>query len=78
MIGDAITAHEGIRMISFTDSTAVGKHIMSRGSDTMKRVTLELGGKGPLIVLDDGDVDKAVALTAKFGLYHAGQSCLRP
>ena len=76
--GDALTGHEGIRKIAFTGSTAVGKRIQQRGSENMKRVTLELGGKGPLIVFDDGDVDKAVEKAAQFGLWNAGQFCGAP
>src|SRR5579864_4598749 len=58
--GKAIVAHPGIDKIAFTGSTAVGKEIMRGASDTLKRVTLELGGKSPNIVFADADVDSAV------------------
>lgn len=70
--GEALTGHEDIRMIGFTGSTAVGKRIMSRASVNVKRVSLELGGKGPIIVFDDGDINKAVEKTAYFGLWNSG------
>src|ERR1017187_8096236 len=56
--GKAIVAHPGIDKIAFTGSTAVGKEIMRGAADTLKRVTLELGGKSPNIVFADADVDR--------------------
>ena len=76
--GDALTGHEGIRKIAFTGSTAVGRRIMSRASNDFKRVTLELGGKGPAIICNDGDVDKAVKKVTEFGLWNSGQFCGAP
>src|SRR5579864_1270319 len=58
--GKAIVAHPGIDKIAFTGSTVVGKEIMRGAADTLKRVTLELGGKSPNIVFSDADVDGAV------------------
>src|SRR3954470_3662557 len=58
--GKAIVAHPGIDKIAFTGSTAVGKEIMRGAAETLKRVTLELGGKSPNIVFGDADVDNAV------------------
>lgn len=74
-VGDALTSHPGVDKISFTGSTAVGRRIQSRAAETFKRVTLELGGKGPAIVRPDADI----ALTA-YGvlwgfLLNAGQAC---
>src|SRR5580698_7829140 len=58
--GQAIVAHPGIGKIAFTGSTAVGKEIMRGAADTLKRITLELGGKSPNIVFADADIDSAV------------------
>jgi aldehyde dehydrogenase (NAD+) len=73
--GGALVAHPGVDKIAFTGSTEVGKIIMKNAAATMKRVTLELGGKSPNIVLDDCDLDAAVA-GSHFGLYfNQGQCC---
>ncbi len=67
-----------IRKVSFTGSTAVGKHLTRLCADDLKRTTMELGGHGPVIVFDDVDVD-AVAETAALGKYrNAGQVCVSP
>jgi acyl-CoA reductase-like NAD-dependent aldehyde dehydrogenase len=58
--GDALVKHPKVNKIAFTGSTAVGKQIMKEAANTMKRVTLELGGKSPNIVLPDADLDKAI------------------
>ena len=58
--GNAIVRHPGIDKIAFTGSTAVGQSIMQEAANTMKRVTLELGGKSPNIILPDADLDKAI------------------
>lgn len=58
--GDALIRHADVNKIAFTGSTAVGKHIMRTAADTMKRVSLELGGKSPNIVFPDADLSKAV------------------
>src|SRR5690242_18013862 len=73
--GKAIVAHPGIDKIAFTGSTAVGKEIMRGAADTLKRVTLELGGKSPNIVFADSDIDNAVkgAITGIF--YGKGEVC---
>lgn len=73
--GNALVSDDRIDMISFTGSTAVGKLIMSRASATLKKCTLECGGKSPNIVLEDADLGMAVdgALYAVF--YHQGQCC---
>src|SRR6266849_3507944 len=74
-IGRAIVRHPGIDKIAFTGSTSVGKEIMRSAADTMKRVTLELGGKSPNIVFADADIDSAVkgAITGIF--YGKGEVC---
>ncbi|MCI4060596.1 aldehyde dehydrogenase family protein, partial [Bacillus cereus] len=58
--GNALVEHPGVDKISFTGSTAVGKQIMKKAADTMKRLTLELGGKSPNIILPDADLSKAI------------------
>ncbi len=76
VVGAEFTASPDIAKISFTGSTAVGKSIMRAGAETMKRVTLELGGKSPTIILDDADLDTAVALTIQGGMNNNGQACV--
>lgn len=77
-IGDAFTAHAIPRMISFTGSTAVGRHVaeLAASSPAIKRLALELGGNSPFVVLDDADLDQAVpaAVTSRF--LHQGQICM--
>jgi acyl-CoA reductase-like NAD-dependent aldehyde dehydrogenase len=68
--------HRGIDKISFTGSTEVGKHIIASGADTMKKVTLELGGKSPTIIFPDADLDKAVAAATTGFSIAAGQGCV--
>ena len=60
--GEAITSHGGVDKIAFTGSTAIGMHIMKNShEENLKRLTLELGGKSANIIMDDADVDAAVA-----------------
>ncbi len=75
-LGGALTAHPDVRKVSFTGSTATGKKVMQSASDSIKRLTLELGGNDPAIVLDDAD-PKAIAPSV-FGAAFAnnGQVCL--
>jgi aldehyde dehydrogenase (NAD+) len=75
VVGNAITRSPAVDKISFTGSTAVGKLIMKNAADTMKRVTLELGGKSPLIVMDDADLERAVEFAVLVGFQNSGQSC---
>lgn len=78
VVGTELTENPGIAKISFTGSTAVGKSIAKRAVDTMKRITLELGGKSPNIILDDADLDKAIPM-AVYGAYmNSGQACIAP
>jgi aldehyde dehydrogenase (NAD+) len=74
-VGRAMVKHLGIDKIAFTGSTAVGQEIMRSAADTVKRITLELGGKSPNIVFADSDVDNAVkgAITGIF--YGKGEVC---
>jgi len=73
--GKAIVAHPGIDKVAFTGSTAVGKEIMRGAADTLKRVTLELGGKSPNIVFADADVDSAVKGAINGIFYGKGEVC---
>lgn len=74
-IGPYMTEHPGIDKIAFTGETETGKDIMARASGTLKRVTLELGGKSPNIVFDDCDLDGAVDGSLYGIFYNTGQSC---
>ncbi|AQZ96356.1 NAD-dependent succinate-semialdehyde dehydrogenase [Halopseudomonas phragmitis] len=75
-IGGELTASADVRKLSFTGSTPIGKLLMAQSADTLKKVSLELGGNAPFIVFDDADIDRAVegALIAKFR--NAGQTCV--
>ncbi len=74
--GAAITAHAGVEKVAFTGSTEVGKEIVRASADNLKKVTLELGGKSPVLIFDDADLDKAI-LMASLGIFvHSGQGCV--
>ncbi|ANB61329.1 aldehyde dehydrogenase family protein [Anoxybacteroides amylolyticum] len=74
-VGNYLVEHPLVDKVAFTGSTPVGKDIMEKASKTLKRVTLELGGKSPNIVFEDADIDAAVD-GALFGMfYNTGQSC---
>jgi betaine-aldehyde dehydrogenase len=75
VVGNEIASHPEVDMISFTGGTKTGKHIMKTAADTMKKVSLELGGKSPNIIFADADFETAVDY-ALFGIYAgAGQVC---
>lgn len=76
IVGDVINHHPDIAKISFTGSTAVGKHIIESGAQTLKRVTLELGGKSPTVILNDADIQQAVPLALAAGFMNSGQACV--
>ncbi|MDQ1011818.1 acyl-CoA reductase-like NAD-dependent aldehyde dehydrogenase [Streptomyces sp. V4I23] len=73
--GNALVEHPGVAKIVFTGSTRVGKQIMAKCADRVKRVTLELGGKSPNIVFADSDLDAAAAATPMSFLDNCGQDC---
>jgi len=75
VIGDALVAHPGIDAISFTGSEAVGRQLAERAATTGKKIQLEMGGKNPQVVLDDADLDQAVALCAQSAFHSTGQRC---
>jgi aldehyde dehydrogenase (NAD+) len=73
--GGALVDHPGVDKIAFTGSTAVGQEIMRRAASTLKRVTLELGGKSPNIVFADADLDLAVRGASNGIFYNKGEVC---
>ncbi|MBI1622676.1 aldehyde dehydrogenase [Aquamicrobium zhengzhouense] len=75
-IVEALIAHPAVRRVNFTGSTRAGKVIASICAQHLKRSLLELGGKAPLIVLDDADTDEAVAAAAYGAFFHQGQICI--
>lgn len=75
-IGAAFTASPSVRKLSFTGSTRVGKLLMSQCGDTVKKVSLELGGNAPFIVFDDADADAAVAGLMVSKYRNTGQTCI--
>jgi len=75
-IGDAMTASTTVRMLSFTGSTRVGKLLMGKAANTVKKVALELGGNAPFIVFEDADLESAVAGVVASKLRNGGQSCI--
>ena len=75
-VGDALTRHPDVAKVSLTGSTATGKLIARNGVDTMKRVTLELGGKSPTVILEDADIEQAVPFAVQAGLFNNGQACI--
>jgi len=75
-IGEEMTANPTVRKFSFTGSTAVGKQLMRQCADTVKKVSLELGGNAPFIVFDDADIDAAVAGTIASKYRNTGQTCV--
>jgi len=78
VVGTELTNNPDVAKISFTGSTAVGKLIAKNAVDTMKRVTLELGGKSPNIILDDADLNQVIPM-AIYGAYmNSGQACIAP
>ena len=77
-VGKAMSEHNDLEMISFTGSTRAGIDIQKTAADTIKRVSLELGGKSPNIILDDVDLEKAVNMGMKQCFFNTGQSCSSP
>ncbi|ARJ04438.1 NAD-dependent succinate-semialdehyde dehydrogenase [Cnuibacter physcomitrellae] len=74
--GERISSHPRIAMVTATASTATGQAIMRSAAGTMKRLSLELGGQSPFIVLDDADVPAAAAAAARRSFSNAGQICI--
>jgi acyl-CoA reductase-like NAD-dependent aldehyde dehydrogenase len=75
VVGAQLVSHRNIHMVAMTGSSATGKHIIEKAAPQMKRVVLEMGGKDPLIVFDDADVDKAAKDAVQYSLCNTGQVC---
>jgi aldehyde dehydrogenase (NAD+) len=75
VVGAELTRNPDVAKISFTGSVGVGESIMRDGAATMKRVTLELGGKSPTILLDDAALDKAIPAALVLAFMNSGQAC---
>ena len=76
VVGAELVRNPDVAKISFTGSVAVGQTIMREGAATLKRVTLELGGKSPNILLDDADLDKAIPTALAIAFMNSGQACV--
>jgi aminobutyraldehyde dehydrogenase len=74
-VGAPLTKHPKVRMISLTGDVATGGKILGQSADGIKRTHLELGGKAPVIVFDDADIESVVSGVRTFGYYNAGQDC---
>jgi aminobutyraldehyde dehydrogenase len=74
-VGAPLVAHPRVRMVSITGDVSTGQKILSAATGNLKRTHLELGGKAPVIVFDDADIDAVVSGVRTFGFYNAGQDC---
>ena len=74
-VGNALINHPKVNMISITGDVATGKKVLQAAAKSVKRTHLELGGKAPVIVFDDADLDAVVNGLRAFGYYNAGQDC---
>ncbi|ODA66746.1 3-succinoylsemialdehyde-pyridine dehydrogenase [Methyloligella halotolerans] len=77
-VGSALSKHPDIQMMSFTGSTRAGRLITKDAAETVKRVTLELGGKSPNVILDDADLEKSIKQGLAQCFMNSGQSCNAP
>ena len=77
-IGDALVAHPKVGMISVTGDTETGKHIARTAAEMVKRLHLELGGKAPVVVFDDADVEAVIENLKTFSYWNSGQDCTAP
>jgi aldehyde dehydrogenase (NAD+) len=76
VVGNALTLHPDVAKVSFTGSTVVGKTVMRNASETIKRVTLELGGKSASIILEDANLEQAIPFVLRAGFMNSGQACI--
>jgi acyl-CoA reductase-like NAD-dependent aldehyde dehydrogenase len=76
VLGEALVTDPGVAKVAFTGSTPVGKRVAELAARGVKRVTLELGGSDPMIVLDDADIDGAVSAASVGRFFNCGQACL--
>jgi aminobutyraldehyde dehydrogenase len=74
-VGAPLTAHPRVRLVSLTGDVATGQKVLAAAAGNLKRTHLELGGKAPVIVFDDADLQSVVAGVRTFGYYNAGQDC---
>lgn len=74
-VGAPLVSHPAVRMVSLTGDVSTGQKVLGAAAGNLKRTHLELGGKAPVIVFDDADVDAVVAGVRTFGFYNAGQDC---
>jgi betaine-aldehyde dehydrogenase len=75
VVGEALATHPLVDMVSFTGSLRAGRRVMSLGAETIKKVTLELGGKSANVILDDAPLEKAVSIGVKNAFLNSGQTC---
>src|SRR6201985_1299254 len=75
-VAEALVSHPAVKRVNFTGSTRVGKIIAALSAKCLKPVVLELGGKAPLVVLDDADIDAAVDATVFGAFANSGQICM--
>jgi phenylacetaldehyde dehydrogenase len=76
LVGSSLASHEDVDKVSFTGSTEVGKQVARAATGNLKKVTLELGGKSPVLVLPDADIDRAAAAICDGIFINAGQMCI--
>lgn len=76
VVGAELSSHPDIAKVSFTGSTATGRAILRASAETFKRVTLELGGKSPTVILDDADFAQAIPFALGVGYANSGQACI--
>jgi len=74
-VGAPLVAHPRVRMVSLTGDVGTGQKVLAAAAGNLKRTHLELGGKAPVIVFDDADIDSVVQGVRTFGFYNAGQDC---
>ena len=74
-VGTPLVTHSRVRMVSLTGSIATGANIISSTAASVKRMHMELGGKAPVLIFDDADIEAAVEGIRTFGFYNAGQDC---
>ena len=75
-VGAFLTGHPEVDLISFTGETTTGKAIIKSGADTLKKVSAEMGGKGPNIIFADADLDKAARISLRSSFFNQGEFCL--
>ncbi len=75
IVGEAMASHPGVDLVSFTGSVRAGKRVACLGAESIKKVTLELGGKSACVILDDAPLEKAVPAGVKNALLNSGQTC---